>query len=508
MEDPDKTLVDEVSLGDIQHTVLDKLPAKAGKPRNKSLPFPRSHVAMKLEATEAAATPIPPSSCPQFSESPIGSQAVRPSSPAPKLSSTSARNSKLLAPVDLSSPAKKCATGRTLHAETSVLGPSATVESRASSRKKSLNLPPSQITSQEDIVSDVAKAKAADIISTPLVDAPHPSRRNSEASSFNQACPPLSSSPVGDLPQSSPALLPPQPTSSLPTPSQPKDTSSDSQKRRVQPEDVQKEEPPSKKRRPNTNPYLDLSLAHSSVRTPFKPPTMKKKEVPSPVAGPSKAVPRTTQKDFAVSALTSPMGPSQTPTGASPSTRKRPRLSGVAAPFKSPLIRSTNDPTTASPRASSSRHAIVALEQRLQLLKQAHKIKSEGSAEKLEQLTEKWTKVARSAAEDLWQLVRDSGSVGGTGDDARADDDWGYAGEKGKGTGASKNWGWDEVDKREDDEEQYYPADQDDAGDSVEEESSKEKQKEWTMGAMLESMGIPPETLGWNAEEGEFIDIT
>lgn len=269
---------------------------------------------------------------------------------------------------------------------------------------------------------------------------------------------------------------------------------------------AQKEEPPSKKRRPVPNPYSSLSLAHSSVRTPFKPPTMKKKETPSPVAGPSKVFPKPAQKDFAVSALTSSMGPPQTPSGASLSTKKKSRLSGVAAPFKSPLIRSSNDSTPGSPRASSSRHAITALEQRLQLLRQAHKIKSEGSVEKLEQLTQKWTKVARSAAEDLWQLVRDAGSVGGGGDDARADDDWGFAGGNAKGKDANRNWGWDEVEKREDDEEQNYSVEGEDAGDAMEEEGIQGKQKEWDLGAMLESMGIPPETLGWNAEEGEFIE--
>lgn len=200
------------------------------------------------------------------------------------------------------------------------------------------------------------------------------------------------------------------------------------------------------------------------------------------------------------------MGPPQTPDGGSRTTKKKP-VAGVAAPFKSPLARSSGGPAPASPcpssASSSSRHTIAALEQRLQLLKQAHKIKSEGSVEKLEQLTLKWTTVARSAAEDLWQLVRDAGSVGG----AKDDGEWGYSGEKRKRKDADSNWGWDAMDKREDDEEQDYPADEDAAGDGMGEDSTEEKEKEWNLGTMLESMGIPPETLGWDAEDGEFIDV-
>ncbi|KAG8930882.1 hypothetical protein FRC01_002132 [Tulasnella sp. 417] len=497
MEDPDKTLVEEVSLGDVQHGLLEKWQATTEKPRNKSLPLPRSHLAKKLEMTETAAAPTPPSSCPQFSGPPTGASVVRPTSKEPKSLPIATKNSKLLAPVDLTSSAEKGHAAHSFSIETEQLEPPALVDSPASRRKKSLDMKSTRVGSQQD-TSDATRSKAAEIAPSPLGN----SRGNSEGSS-KEIYPLPSSSPVYDLPQSSPALLPPLPISSQPMSSQPKEASPEILKRPLLPEDTRKGEPPSKKRRPNTNPYLDLSLAHSSVRTPFKPPTMKKKEDPSPMAGPSKPGPRP-QKAFAVAALTSTMGPPQTPSGALLSTKKKPRLSGVAAPFKSPLIRSSNDPTPASPRDSASRHTIAALEQRLQLLKQAHKIKSEGSVEKLEQLTQKWTNVARSAAEDLWQLVRDAGSVGG--EDTRGDDDWGYAGEKGKRTDANRNWGWDVEDKREDDEEQYYPVDGDDAGDAME-EGTEEKQKEWNLGAMLESMGIPPETLGWNAEEGEFIDI-
>lgn len=43
-------------------------------------------------------------------------------------------------------------------------------------------------------------------------------------------------------------------------------------------------------------------------------------------------------------------------------------------------------------------------------------------------------------------------------------------------------------------------------GDGAQEEEEDEKKPEWNLGAMLTSMGIPPASLGWDDEEGEFVD--
>ncbi|KAG8956662.1 hypothetical protein FRC04_000140 [Tulasnella sp. 424] len=510
MEDPDRTLVDEVSPEEIQHSLREKGKARAEKPRIKSLPLaPNSHLVMKLAAAEAAAVSIPPSSCPQLLGPPTGTKAVRPSLHEPTNSVSTGQTSKLLAPVDISSSTREGLAGHTSRIESELLGAPEVVESRAGSRqkpsgpRKSLDLPLNRASSQQTATPDGTRVEMGETTPTRAGGGRSKSPKGSKASLYMQEHSPLSSSPVYDVPQSSPAL-PLQPTSSQLMASQPKETPPEPQKRHIKSEED--EGRPAKKRRSNMNSYSNFSLAHSSVRTPFKPPTMKKKETTTtPAAGSSKTLPKPTQKDFTRSAFASSMGPPQTPDGGSRPTKKKP-VTGVAAPFKSPLSRSSGGPTPASPSpssSSSSRHTIAALEQRLQHLKQAHKIKSEGSVEKLEQLTIKWTTVARSAAEDLWQLVREAGSVGG----AKDDDEWGYSGEKRKRKDADSNWGWDAVDKQEDDEEQSDPVDEDAAGDGMGEESTEEKEKGWNLGTMLESMGIPPETLGWDAEEGEFIDV-
>ncbi|KAG8984826.1 hypothetical protein FRB90_005104 [Tulasnella sp. 427] len=489
MEDPDKTLVEEISQEDIQRLLRKLRNDTTTNPRKRSLPIPSSHLALKLTATEAAEAARPPSSCPQFSDSSTSSKVVHPSSHGPTILPQKFQAPDLLAPIELSLPCNKGPQGHETAGAEELLG------SRANCRRKSHEPP-----SSPDPSTLCSKTPAS-----------NPQREESTATApmlsgliLGNGIPSPSAPPASDLPLSSPALTAANPNSSQPTSSQPTNL-----KRPVEQEaskyhtaSPRVEEPPAKKRRANLNPYSDLSLAHSSVRTPFKPPTMKKKETSTPGTGSSKTTAKPLQKDFAISALTSAMGPPQTPS----LPPKHKAKSGVAAPFKSPLIRSAGGPTPASPSPStstSSRQTIVALEQRLQLLRHAQKIRSEGSIQKLEELTLKWTRVARSAAEDLWQLVRESGTVEGS----QEDDDWGYGGEKAKTKDSNLNWGWDEP-KKEDDEEELYPMDEEDTNNKLEEDAADDKQKEWNLGTMLESMGIPPESLGWDVEEGEFIEAS
>ncbi len=37
-------------------------------------------------------------------------------------------------------------------------------------------------------------------------------------------------------------------------------------------------------------------------------------------------------------------------------------------------------------------------------------------------------------------------------------------------------------------------------------DEAMEVEKKWGVGTMLASIGIPPESLGWNADEGEFVE--
>ena len=105
------------------------------------------------------------------------------------------------------------------------------------------------------------------------------------------------------------------------------------------------------------------------------------------------------------------------------------------SPFKSPL-----SSLSSSTKTASSSPNIQALERKVQLLKQAIKIKAANEEEKLEQLTKKWRDVGREVAWELWAAVKDR-EMGGN---------WG-----GDSQGGSETWGWDDKkdDKKNDIEE-------------------------------------------------------
>ncbi|QRV87736.1 hypothetical protein RhiJN_15754 [Ceratobasidium sp. AG-Ba] len=217
---------------------------------------------------------------------------------------------------------------------------------------------------------------------------------------------------------------------------------------------------------------------------------------------------------------------------------------GVTRPFKPPA--KSARPTTAT---------VQALKQRLQSLRNALRIRgipdptrlATGSAPstkvmgdgELETLSLQWRNAAREAAQDLWALVKDSAG----------EDSWGSASKN-----SQENWGWDAKPQGE-----YQPKSieleltLDDAGDDpaftppdgnklyqamvkklkqpyvprstmlparedpcnytethkTEAKSSDDEEggsKVHTLGTMLTSLGIPHEVLGWQEEEGEFVD--
>lgn len=220
----------------------------------------------------------------------------------------------------------------------------------------------------------------------------------------------------------------------------------------------------------------------------------------------------------------------------------------VTRPFKPPA-KSTR-PTSAT---------VQALRQRLQVLRNALRIRgiadptkpAESSQpakmfddDELEALGLQWRTAARDAAQDLWALVRDTADA----------DSWGAEGSKSGGGGKGESWGWDAK------PQQTYQArvntedqDLDEAGggalftppgadkvhramvknlnrpvvprktmlpphegpevfvppqqDEIERaEHEEDEPKHHTLGTMLASLGIPPEVLGWQEEEGEFVD--
>ncbi|KAG9104711.1 hypothetical protein FRC06_011605 [Ceratobasidium sp. 370] len=235
--------------------------------------------------------------------------------------------------------------------------------------------------------------------------------------------------------------------------------------------------------------------------------------------------------------------PAHSSSGTTSRTYKlRPPRVAAARPFKPPA-KSTR-PTSAT---------IQALKQRLQSLRNALRIRGIADPtrpaltqpakvvddEELEALALRWRNAAREGAQDLWALVKDS----------TAEDSWSNPG-KDKGDG----WGWDAKPQQgyqtgashmeqsgdvETDatftppdgnrvyravvkklsqpfvprktmlpphEDAYEVAEAKEGEKECSEGEREDKSKAHTLGTMLTSLGIPHEVLGWQEEEGEFID--
>ncbi|KAG9127607.1 hypothetical protein FRC07_011647 [Ceratobasidium sp. 392] len=235
-------------------------------------------------------------------------------------------------------------------------------------------------------------------------------------------------------------------------------------------------------------------------------------------------------------------GPSSS--GATPSTYKlRPPRVAAARPFKPPS-KSTR-PTSAT---------VQALKQRLQSLRNALRIRGITDPtrpastqpakvmddQELEALALRWRNAARDAAQDLWVLAKDSaGEDSWTKSGKDKQDGWGWDAKPQRGyqTGASQmeqNLGDVETDTKftPPDGKKVYQAmvkklsqpfvprktmlppyeDAYELTESKEDEmeclehEEEDEAKPHTLGTMLTSLGIPHEVLGWQEEEGEFMD--
>ncbi|CAG7848531.1 SubName: Full=Uncharacterized protein {ECO:0000313/EMBL:CCA66561.1} [Serendipita indica DSM 11827] len=200
-----------------------------------------------------------------------------------------------------------------------------------------------------------------------------------------------------------------------------------------------------------------------------------------------------------------------------PSARKtmvsKIKASGSAAAraaFKSPLRgdRSvTSEANQKQPRtftANAKRSEIHQLEQRLQLLRRAVKIKQSGEDGELEVLVTKWRDIAKEVAWELWEIVKE-GSVGDAQDSYAPTNREIRFGSRStpfmRDDGFDRNWGWSEG------EEKAGPGTEGNAETPLEEDTEQEKHPERTMGIMLKELGIADETLGWNEDEGDFVTV-
>ena len=196
---------------------------------------------------------------------------------------------------------------------------------------------------------------------------------------------------------------------------------------------------------------------------------------------------------------------------------------GAARQFRSPFVqrpltlvpKNRAVSTLNAPKATSSSAAptIQALQTKVQKLRQAIKIKHESVGEdgtKLEALIKKWKTVGREVAWQVWETVKDtevgtSNRFGGGhrwGDDESPimgkkrgfDNSWGYGNEVKRARTESYDGGWNR-------EDSSLNAVQDDP-----ESDEGGNAGHHTLGTMLRYMGIAPETLGWDENEGDFVD--
>ena len=166
------------------------------------------------------------------------------------------------------------------------------------------------------------------------------------------------------------------------------------------------------------------------------------------------------------------------------------RTPRASAQFKSPFTAVAASDAGNRRRAVSASPNVQALQLRLQTLKRAVKIRNDGEGEKLEKLAQKWTDVAREVAWEVWSIVKDNVQDVAKLDSGRGvlPNNWGWADEGNRSGAAGAERPSGEVEMLSEEDEPSVPED--------------------TMSVMLRKMGIDPGTLGWDEEEGEFLDVS
>lgn len=264
-------------------------------------------------------------------------------------------------------------------------------------------------------------------------------------------------------------------------------------------------------------------LQHKKLTTPFRSPILKRPKLETPL--PPGQLTHTDDHSLTLE-LGGPKKAAKSESVAEPrptvvetsDVKKKHRTQRAASQFKSPLsLDASSRATSSSVRLTPT---IQALERKLQILKRAVKVKHDGDEEALEALVKKWTEAGREVAWEIWELVKDNASSDdgnwgqpkmnagkrpfeeGWGWDQKSDQKKLFVEEK------ERNWGWDVVPSRKDDEseiepDENHPSTSYEEGERCQDEDDEKKQD--TLGTMLMQLGIAPDTLGWNEEEGVFV---
>lgn len=245
---------------------------------------------------------------------------------------------------------------------------------------------------------------------------------------------------------------------------------------------------------PNHPSAASQQRSNKKIRNPFRSPLL-----------PKTAQSQNESKDISVMAFPdlTVSRPEKRPTTKKGMQSKVKGVGTVAAraAFKPPLFKSGSsviDKALSTPRSPHPQ----GLQQRLQLLQRAVKLKQSGEDEKLEELAKKWKDVAKQVAWELWNIVKD-GDVDESNDNY-SHSTMGPTGDRDGRFGSSgtfaKNWGWDEKEEENQDHEK-----EDNQAVAVQEEEDP-KAEQRTMGLMLRQLGIAHETLGWDEQNEDFVD--
>ncbi|KDQ29091.1 hypothetical protein PLEOSDRAFT_1112091 [Pleurotus ostreatus PC15] len=187
-----------------------------------------------------------------------------------------------------------------------------------------------------------------------------------------------------------------------------------------------------------------------------------------------------------------------------PKTMVKHRTVRAAVQFKSPLSSKTSSQVIPSIRMTPT---IQMLERRVQILRRAVKIQEEDEEGNLEIVAKKWREAAREVAWEVWEVVKDRVAEA-------KESPWGkFEEDKGKKRSFNESWGWADQGevkalRLEDDGGNPERSELEDM--DVEFKLTKgipeEEEHRDTLGTMLRQLGIAPETLGWNEEQGTFED--
>jgi hypothetical protein len=213
------------------------------------------------------------------------------------------------------------------------------------------------------------------------------------------------------------------------------------------------------------------------------------------------------QKGAVIQHTTPPRRVLKSPPAAETENRSKTKTPGAAIQFKSPLISRNALEVDSSIRLTPT---IQMLERKLQILKRAIKVKEDNQEDQLRGLITKWTEAGREVAWELWELV------GNSADGVHGD----FTAIGGKRM-YKENWGWEMgSDKRFKEREDKKPHSEDvntgreesEAMERVDLMKGSDEDEDLdrphdTLGTMLRQLGIDPQTLNWDDEEGGFKEV-